>query len=78
MITVPDCGLPNGAKLSNFMNYFFNVQRVKIEVDPLKKELAFVKSSLAALQNEVKEVSLQNDELEQYSRRSCLRVSGIA
>ena len=53
-------------------------QRVKIEVDPLKKELAFVKSSLAALQNEVKEVSLQNDELEQYSRRSCLRVSGIA
>ena len=32
-------------------------QRVKIEVDPLKKELAFVKSSLVALQNEVKEVS---------------------
>ena len=22
IITVPDCGLPNGTKLSNFMNYY--------------------------------------------------------
>ena len=48
----------------------------EIEVDPLKKELAFVSSSLVALPNKVKEVSKQNDELEQYLRRSCLRVSG--
>ena len=53
-------------------------KRVKTEVDSLRKELhASVSSSLVALQNKVKELSKQNDELEQYSRHSCLRVSGI-
>ena len=50
-------------------------KRVKIEVGQLKKELTSVRSSLVALQNKVKAVSKQNDELEQYSRLSCLRVS---
>ncbi|MEW8561823.1 MAG: hypothetical protein AB2541_06945 [Candidatus Thiodiazotropha sp.] len=46
-------------------------------VEPLKSELGTVKESLAQVQNELKQVMDKNDDLEQYSRRSCLRISGI-
>ena len=45
-------------------------QRVAIAIEPIKRELT-------QLQTEVKQQTLRNDDLEQYSRRSCLRVSGI-
>ena len=52
--------------------------RVSQAVEPIKKELDSVKESLVKLQTELKQIAIQNDDLEQYSRRSCLRISGVA
>ena len=52
-------------------------QRVALAVEPLKLELANVNAALGQVQKELKQVISRNDELEQYSRRSCLRISGI-
>lgn len=52
-------------------------QRVALAVEPLKLELASANTALGQVQKELKQVILRNDELEQYSRRSCLRISGI-
>lgn len=52
-------------------------QRVALAVEPLKLELANANTALGQVQKELKQVILRNDELEQYSRRSCLRISGI-
>lgn len=53
-------------------------QRVELVVAPLKNELDSVKASLANVEKVLKESLIRNDELEQYSRRSCLRITGIA
>lgn len=46
-------------------------------VQPLKLEIATVKTSLVQVQSELKQATVRNDDLEQYSRRSCLRISGV-
>lgn len=53
-------------------------QRVALAVAPLKNELDSIKTSLANVEKALKESFIRNDELEQYSRRSCLRITGIA
>lgn len=52
--------------------------RVAQKIEPLKNELAEVKKALSDLQRTVSDMSTKTDDLEQYSRRSCLRISGIA
>lgn len=51
--------------------------RVALHVEPLKLELAAANTSIAELQQKVKLLTKQQDDLEQYSRKSCVRVSGI-
>lgn len=51
--------------------------RVALHVEPLKIELAAANTSIAELQQKVKLLTKQQDDLEQYSRKSCVRVSGI-
>ena len=53
-------------------------QKVALKVAPLQMEVENLKKSLSKVQKELKDVSVRNDDLEQYSRRSCLRISGIA
>ncbi|MEW8546421.1 MAG: hypothetical protein AB2693_23125, partial [Candidatus Thiodiazotropha sp.] len=53
-------------------------QRVALAVAPLKNELDSVKASLAKVEKALQESVTKYDELEQYSRRSCLRITGIA
>ena len=52
-------------------------QKVALKVAPLLTEVDSLKKSLADVKKELKDVSARNDDLEQYSRRSCLRISGI-
>ena len=52
-------------------------ERVASAVEPLKKEISELKSTICSLQSDIKSVISKNDELEQYSRRACLRISGI-
>ena len=47
-------------------------QKVALKVAPLLTEVDSLKKSLADVKNELKDVSVRNDDLEQYSRRSCL------
>ena len=51
--------------------------RVALEIEPLKTEIATANKSIAELQQKVKDLTKQNDDLEQYSRKSCLRLTGI-
>lgn len=51
--------------------------RVALEVEPLKTEIAAANKSISELQQKVKDLAKQNDDLEQYSRKSCLRLTGI-
>ena len=53
-------------------------KKIALEIAPLQKEVDKLSKSLAKVQKELKNVKIQNDDLEQYSRRSCLRISGIA
>ena len=46
-------------------------------VEPLKLELSNVRASLSLIQGELKQATIRNDELETYSRRSCLRISSV-
>lgn len=46
-------------------------------VEPIRQELAAVKVSCAKYEKDIDELKARNDELEQYSRRSCLRIAGI-
>ena len=50
---------------------------VAVKVAPLQTEITNLKTSLAKVQKDLKDVTVRNDDLEQYSRRSCLRISGI-
>lgn len=52
-------------------------ERVALAVQPLKLEIATVKTSLVQVQSELKQATVRNDDLKQYSRRSCLRISGV-
>ena len=52
-------------------------QTVTLKVAPLQTEVDNLNKSLFKVQKELKCVSVRNDDLEQYSRRSCLRISGI-
>lgn len=51
--------------------------KVALATEPLKQEIAGIKDVIVKLQSDMKAMVTKNDELEQYSRRSCLRVSGI-
>lgn len=51
--------------------------KVSAAIQPLQKELDEVRSEVIKLQQTLKQVITKNDDLEQYSRRSCLRISGI-
>ena len=53
-------------------------QRVVLKITPLENEVECLKKTVSQLENELKKVTVRNDDLEQYSRRSCLRISGIA
>ena len=53
------------------------VQPYQIHLSRMQKELNSVKSELATLKGSIEKVNIKNDDLEQYSRRSCLRISGI-
>ena len=50
---------------------------VNAAVGPLRTEVNEVKASLAKVQQELKQATVRNDDLEQYSRRACLRIAGI-
>ena len=56
-------------------------QQVELKVAqrmaPLQDELNELKKRLAKVEKELKKALVRNDDLEQYSRRPCLRVSGI-
>lgn len=52
-------------------------QRLALAMEPIKTEITFMKEALAKVQNDLKVANVRNDDLEQYSRRSCLRISGI-
>ena len=52
--------------------------KVALVTEPLKQEIACMKDVIDKLQSDMKAMITKNDELEQYSRRSCVRVSGIA
>ena len=43
----------------------------------MREELNKTQSDLAKVQKELKKVIVKTDDLEQYSRRSCLRIAGI-
>ena len=51
--------------------------RVNSATEPLKRELADMKAKYDKLQDEVNELQVKHDDMEQYSRRMCLRISGI-
>ena len=46
-------------------------------VEPIRQELASVKISCPQYEKDIDELKARNDELEQYSRRSCLRIAFI-
>ena len=52
-------------------------QQVALKTQSLTQEVADLRQDLTKVQNELRNVSMRNDDLEQYSRRSCLRISGI-
>ena len=54
------------------------IQPLQNELTSVRAELSSVKSELKNLQEIVKQVTTKTDDLEQYSRRSCLRIAGIA
>lgn len=54
------------------------IQPLQNELTSVRAELVSVKSELKKLQQTVKQVITKTDDLEQYSRRSCLRIAGIA
>lgn len=51
--------------------------KIRLATEPLKQQVNDMQITLNQLKSDLKEVIEKNDELEQYSRRSCLRVSGI-
>ena len=51
--------------------------RVATETESLRKELSDLKVSYNQLQSDMKDLTTKYDDMEQYSRRSCLRISGI-
>ena len=54
------------------------IARVAAETDKLRKEIHELKQSVTRLQEELNTVQIRSDDFEQYSRRSCVRISGIA
>ena len=44
---------------------------------PIKRDLVKIKNDYQKLEQEVSDLRLKNDELEQYTRRYSLRISGI-
>ena len=54
------------------------IQPLQNELTSVRAELVSVKSELKKLQQTVKQVITKTDNLEQYSRRSRLRIAGIA
>ena len=51
--------------------------RVNFATEPLKRELADMKAKYDKLQDEVNELQVKHDDMEQYCRRMCLRISRI-
>ena len=51
--------------------------QVEAVIVQIREELNKTKSDLAKVQKELKKVIVKTDDLEQYSRRSCLRITGI-
>ena len=54
------------------------IQPLQHELTSVRTELVSIKSELKKLQQTVKQVITKTDNFEQYSRRSCLRIAGIA
>ena len=52
-------------------------QEVALKTQSLTQEVADLRQGLAKVQNELRNVSIRNDDLEQHSRWSCSRISGI-
>ena len=48
------------------------------EVRSLKSQVADRDNTIAQMRQEIQELQYQNDALEQYGRRNCLRVTGIS
>ena len=51
--------------------------QVEAVIVPMREELNKTQSDLAKVQKQLKKVIVKTDDLEQYSRRSCLRIAGI-
>lgn len=51
--------------------------RVALETEALRKELCDVKASCEKLKSDLELLNTKHDDIEQYSRRMCLRLSGI-
>ena len=51
--------------------------QVALKTETLTKEVSDLRKDLTKAQADLKNVTIRNDDLEQYSRRSCLRISGI-
>ena len=50
---------------------------VDVVVEPLRKDLKETQATLAKFQQDLKQAIVKNEDLEQYSRRACLRIAGI-
>lgn len=53
------------------------IQPLQQQINNVQSELNATKANLEQLQQSVLAANIKNDDLEQYSRRSCLRISGI-
>ena len=53
------------------------VQPFQSQLSSMQTELNSVKSELETLKGSIETANIKHDDLEQYSRRSCLRISGI-
>lgn len=53
------------------------VQPFQSQLSSMQSELNSVKSELETLKGSIEKANIKHDDLEQYSRRSCLRISGI-
>ena len=52
-------------------------QRLAFAIETIKTEITSMNEALAKVQNDLKLANVRNDDLEQYSRRSILMISGL-
>ena len=63
-------------KLQNNIEEMMN-RKVSVATEPLKKEVSVLEGKLEVSQAHISKLETRLDDLEQYIRRSCLRVFGV-